>query len=58
MNAQGKIVLERKEDMKRRGLPSPDKADAVFLAFNEERLTQFFVFDTGYVKHNEYFNTN
>lgn len=58
LNAQGKIVLERKEDMKRRGLPSPDKADAVFLAFNEERLTQFFVFDTGYVKHNEYFNTN
>ena len=33
VNAAGKIALERKEDMKRRGLPSPDRADAVALAF-------------------------
>jgi phage terminase large subunit len=33
LSAKGKIVLERKEDMKKRGLPSPDIADAVALAF-------------------------
>ena len=30
-NAQNQIVLEKKADMKRRGLQSPDKADALFL---------------------------
>ena len=29
----GKIALERKEDMKKRGLSSPDKADALALTF-------------------------
>jgi len=33
LTPKGKIVLERKEDMKKRGLPSPDIADAVALAF-------------------------
>jgi hypothetical protein len=33
VNAKGKIVLEPKKDMKKRGLASPDKADAVVLAF-------------------------
>jgi phage terminase large subunit len=33
MTSKGKIVLERKEDMKKRGLDSPDRADAVALAF-------------------------
>jgi hypothetical protein len=28
----GKIAIESKEDMKKRGLPSPDKADAVMMA--------------------------
>lgn len=28
-NAKGKLVLETKEDMKSRGLPSPDRADAI-----------------------------
>lgn len=37
MTSKGKIVLERKEDMKKRGLPSPDRADAVVLAFTEIR---------------------
>lgn len=30
---KGRYVLERKEDLKRRGLPSPDKADALALTF-------------------------
>lgn len=33
MTSKGKIALERKEDMKKRGLESPDRADAVALAF-------------------------
>jgi len=32
-NMRGKIVLETKEHMRDRGVPSPDKADAVALAF-------------------------
>jgi phage terminase large subunit len=31
----GRIVLEKKEEMKRRKLPSPDKADAIALAFDD-----------------------
>lgn len=30
---RGQILIESKEDMKKRGLPSPDKADALALAF-------------------------
>lgn len=37
MTPKGKIALERKEDMKKRGLNSPDRADAVVLAFVEDR---------------------
>ncbi|MGG0891679.1 DEAD/DEAH box helicase family protein [Cytobacillus horneckiae] len=33
MTSKGKIALERKEDMKKRGLQSPDRADAVVLLF-------------------------
>ncbi|PFC85159.1 terminase B [Bacillus anthracis] len=33
MTSRGKIALERKEDMKKRGLQSPDRADAVVLSF-------------------------
>jgi hypothetical protein len=33
LNAKGKIQLETKEDMMRRGVPSPDKADALALTF-------------------------
>lgn len=32
-NSKGLIQLERKEDMKKRGLPSPDNADALALCF-------------------------
>jgi hypothetical protein len=34
--ADGTIMLERKEDMEKRGLVSPDKADALSLAFSDE----------------------
>lgn len=33
VNTKGEIQLERKEDMKRRGLPSPNEADALALTF-------------------------
>lgn len=32
-NAHNQIVLEKKSDMKKRGLSSPDRADALFLTF-------------------------
>ena len=32
-NSRGQICLEKKVDMKKRGLPSPDEADALMLAF-------------------------
>jgi hypothetical protein len=31
----GKIIIESKEDMKKRGMPSPDRADAVMMACAE-----------------------
>ena len=34
-NAQGRLQLESKEDLKKRGLPSPDLADALALTFAE-----------------------
>lgn len=39
MTSKGKIALERKEDMKKRGLDSPDRADAVVLAFAPGRTS-------------------
>ena len=32
-DSRGRVLLERKEDMRKRGLPSPDRADAMMLAF-------------------------
>ncbi len=32
-NNPGQVVMESKEDMRKRGVPSPDKADALMLAF-------------------------
>ncbi len=43
MTSRGKIALERKEDMKKRGLSSPDRADAVILAFYEGHTEPFWV---------------
>jgi len=31
----GRLVLESKDDMKKRGMPSPDEGDAVALCFSE-----------------------
>ena len=33
--SDGKLLLESKEDMRRRGVPSPDEGDAVALCFTE-----------------------
>ena len=33
--SEGKLLLESKQDMRRRGVPSPDEADAVALCFSE-----------------------
>ena len=33
LNSRGQVILESKDDMKKRGLPSPDKADALAYAF-------------------------
>jgi len=42
MGSNGKIYLERKEDLKKRGLSSPDRADAFVLAFaNIEKESGF-----------------
>jgi hypothetical protein len=34
-NSAGQLLLESKQDMRRRGVPSPDEADAVALCFSE-----------------------
>ena len=34
-NSEGKLLLESKQDMRKRGVPSPDEADAVALCFSE-----------------------
>ncbi|TKI72633.1 terminase B [Lysinibacillus mangiferihumi] len=40
VTSKGKIKLERKEDMKRRGLPSPDRADGLALAFANTEIEE------------------
>jgi hypothetical protein len=39
--SDGKLVLGSKEDMRARGLPSPDEADAVALCFSEPAGSAF-----------------
>jgi len=34
-DSSGRLVLESKDDMRRRGVPSPDEGDAVALCFSE-----------------------
>ena len=41
VNSDGKIVLERKESMKKRGLKSPDIADALALALYTPRRDSY-----------------
>lgn len=38
--SRGQIQVESKEDMRRRGKPSPDRADAVMLAFCDPNVTR------------------
>jgi hypothetical protein len=38
-SSSGKIVVESKDDIKKRGLKSPDRADALGLAFYPKELT-------------------
>lgn len=38
LSSRGKIILESKDDMKKRGLDSPDRADAVALSLFEPKL--------------------
>ncbi|MCM3789438.1 terminase B [Domibacillus indicus] len=45
MTPKGKIAIERKEDMKKRGLPSPDRADAVVLSFATGKDTGAYAFE-------------
>ncbi len=35
-NSRGLVLMESKDDIKRRGLPSPDKADALMMAFLDD----------------------
>lgn len=41
MTSKGRLALERKEDMKKRGLDSPDRADAVILSFVTDKALQY-----------------
>ena len=34
-NSAGQLLIEAKQDMRKRGVPSPDEADAVALCFSE-----------------------
>lgn len=46
MGSNGKIYLEKKSDMKKRGLSSPDRADAFVLAFANVVVNSGFDFGT------------
>jgi len=46
-NAQGKLAVESKTDMKKRGVDSPDRADAVFGAMTPVRRMQSYNLVTG-----------
>ncbi len=39
--SEGKLLLESKQDMRKRGVPSPDEADAVALCFSEPEGSAF-----------------
>ena len=42
INSRGLIQIESKEDMKKRGVKSPDEADAVIMALANEGVQEFF----------------
>ena len=35
MDSRGRIKIESKDDMRKRGLPSPDRAEALIMSFVE-----------------------
>ena len=39
--SDGRLLLESKQDMRRRGVPSPDEGDAVALCFTEPQGSPF-----------------
>ncbi len=41
-DSRGRLLMESKDSMKNRGVGSPDKADALMLAFLDERSDSFF----------------
>jgi phage terminase large subunit len=43
--ARGQVEIERKEDARKRGVKSPDRAEAVMLAFARPAVTQLFLDD-------------
>jgi len=43
--ARGQVEIERKEDVRKRGVKSPDRAEAVMLAFARPAVTQVLVED-------------
>lgn len=53
MTSNGKIQLERKEDMKKRGLTSPDRADALVLAFADESMPEIVIIDPTTVSYED-----
>ena len=40
-NSSGQLLIEAKQDMRKRGVPSPDEADAVALCFSEPEGSGF-----------------
>lgn len=40
-NSRGQVVIESKEDARKRGVKSPDRAEAIMLAFAERRTRQY-----------------
>jgi hypothetical protein len=51
--SDGKLLLESKEDMRKRGVPSPDDGDAAALCFTEPEGSPFPT-NTGFNRKIEY----
>ena len=52
VNSRGQILIESKDDMKRRGLSSPDRADALMLTFGVNNADRNAMFSPGLVDRN------
>ncbi|MEA2385547.1 MAG: hypothetical protein QOH72_5518 [Solirubrobacteraceae bacterium] len=51
VNSRGRILIESKDEMRARGLPSPDRADGVSMAFARRSGTAGFVAAESYAPH-------